>query len=339
MKLLATVAIASSVAMASPTWCTNPGQGCWKREAAPLPEPAPEADPTWCTNPGQGCWKAKREAEAVPEPEAEAVPTWCTNPGQGCWKRDAAPVPEPVPEADPTWCTNPGQGCWKAKRDAEAEPQWHFPTGCWKTKRDASAAPEPWAVAYKSKREAEAEAVPEPFATAWCMNPGQGCWKVKRAIDAFVDGVLGRSLPVDADASRGWPSIQIGSHPAFNSFASYVARIGGAHEDPENENNKCFVLGGCVQPNVTLSATQKAKREADPTWCTNPGQGCWKKKRSDISSDDIKDITRDVLAAVGEDVETPEEKRWCIYPGQGCWKAKRDLATIREFAREILEAQ
>lgn len=236
--------------------CLFHGQGCWKRDAAPVPslavreaEAEAEADPL-CLFHGQGCWK--REAE--PEAEAEAL---CLFHGQGCWKdkRDAAPEPVADPlclfhgqgcwkrdaekrEAD-ALCLFHGQGCWKREAEPEADPLCLFHgQGCWKREAEEKRTADPLCLFHGQgcwKREAAAEAAPE--ADPLCLFHGQGCWKEKR-----------EAAPLPAPAA-----------------------------DPEADPLCLFHGQGCWKRAAAPDAAPEPSPEA---LCLFHGQGCWKVKRA-----------------------------------------------------------
>ncbi|KAG5956547.1 hypothetical protein E4U13_007792 [Claviceps humidiphila] len=166
-------------------------------------------------------------------------------------------------------------------------------------------------------------AAPSPEPQPWCWRPGQGCWKVKRAADAFAEAIQSSSSIV----ARAPETENGNSARALNELAHLVALTA---RDPSE-----FYDGlGLEKKSVDVDATKAARAVLDeirdvsheeessaappsphtfPPECEGPRVLCWKKREAD-----------------------PEP--WCWRPGQGCWKAKRDLHALEVAARAIIEA-
>lgn len=357
-------AVASAVAVAdnaaakreADPWCLFHGQGCWKRDAAPVPASGaegvsgPEGDFPWFLfgDSDESDWSQKREAAAAPEAAAdpEADP-WCLFHGQGCWKdkREAEAAPEASPEA---WCLFHGQGCWKVKRTAYA-----FANAI----RGAGSAPE--------SRSAEVSNM-----------HGGAAYNAKRAIDDIATMIAGRT--------NGPPDfikkLYILSHFGPDSNLTATKRDVEVVERKDSEASRrwCLFHGqGCWKRDAApwclfhgqgcwkrAEPMSKREAEADP-WCLFHGQGCWKRsegkaveardaeaaffpfegdagsvgyasKRDFVAADkrscnqpgEACDIARRAAEALITEIEhvQPEarsedvEARWCLFHGQGCWK-------------------
>lgn len=153
-----------------------------------------------------------------------------------------------------------------------------------------------------------AQAAPAPEPEPWCWRPGQPCWKVKRATDAFSvairsSGGLQERTP-EADYSNAPGGAAYMTKRSVNELANVVAL---ATREPEayykglGLNKEFFVDDGKID-----------KREASPDpWCWRPGQPCWKR---DSTDDDV----------------SVKDKRWCVRPGEPCWKTKRAADSVLE---------
>jgi hypothetical protein len=169
----------------------------------------------------------------------------------------------------------------------------------------------------------EAAAVATSESTPFCDQPGQPCWKVKRAVDAF-SASLG-----DAPSTHIARNDDLANDPAF---ANLTAALFGAEKRSDNEFDKrwCYRLG--VNKHDTcwkkrwdaVPATEEGltKRGADETdldkrWCyrlgVNKHDTCWKK--------------RDVV-----EQEADLNKRWCYRLGVNkhdtCWKKRSVAAAV-----------
>ncbi|KAJ4422111.1 hypothetical protein N0V82_003194 [Gnomoniopsis sp. IMI 355080] len=262
--------------------CLFHGQGCWKRDAAPVPsvvareaDAEAEADPL-CLFHGQGCWK--REAE--PEAEAEAL---CLFHGQGCWKEKRDAVPEPV--ADPL-CLFHGQGCWKRdaeKREADALCLFHG-QGCWKRDAAPEAAPEadPLCLFHGQgcwKREAEEKRTADPL----CLFHGQGCWKREAAAEAAPE-----ADPLCLFHGQGCWKRDAAPEPVADPLCLFhgqgcwkekreAAPLPAPAADAEADPLCLFHGQGCWKREAAPEAAPEPSPEA---LCLFHGQGCWKVKRA-----------------------------------------------------------
>ncbi|KAK0631670.1 hypothetical protein B0T14DRAFT_415160 [Immersiella caudata] len=166
-----------------------------------------------------------------------------------------------------------------------------------------------FAIAAASKRDANPDAEPEP---QWCSRPGQSCWKVKRAADAFVEaihtsgGLAARDESGSQDAfiaKRQVDSLALAIAAAqHNPYAYYHGLSLGTQFTPEGSTTEKRdaepEAQWCSRPGQSCW-----KRDANPQWCSRPGQSCWKQKRD-------------------------AEPQWCSRPGQSCWKAKRAAGAV-----------
>jgi hypothetical protein len=182
-----------------------------------------------------------------------------------------------------------------------------------------------------------------PEATPWCIRPGQPCWKVKRAAEAFTEslsssnagGLLARA-PEAAGGMAGRAAFaakrSLGELAQYLALTqedpySYYTAFGFEDEDASAEETSTEEKRDedkrwCMRPGQPCwkrdaEANPEAVQE-DKRWCMRPGQPCWKAKRA---AEAVLDI--DAGAVAKREAET-EDKRWCMRPGQPCWKAKRE---------------
>lgn len=164
---------------------------------------------------------------------------------------------------------------------------------------------------------------PEAEAEPWCLRPGQGCWKVKRAADAFAEAIHSSGGLTERSPAAEW-SNQVGgaAYMAKRNINELANLIALAQNDPESFYQQLALENQLDQD--TDDTTTNEKRSAEPApepWCLRPGQGCWKRNADPVS----------------------EDKRWCLRPGQGCWKAKRAaeavLAVVGRGADEDIESK
>ncbi|KAK5991788.1 Clock-controlled pheromone ccg-4-like protein [Cladobotryum mycophilum] len=205
-------------------------------------------------------------------------------------------------------------------------------------------------------------ALATPNPAPWCFRVSQGCWKVKRTVETFVDSVKKSDLPVRSDDSTGFPNVEIGDLDSFNNLASFLALASGDHHSvlkdlpattPEPETHQNDKREDAEKKSLEVLPNEKR-------WCFRVSQGCWKAKRDVQEESDgltaekrwcsrvpekacaaVKEVTRAILDTVGEEDEAEEAAKreaapWCFHVGAGCWKAKRDLDTIRASAKHIL---
>ncbi|KAM6485986.1 hypothetical protein HDV62DRAFT_264884 [Trichoderma sp. SZMC 28011] len=142
---------------------------------------------------------------------------------------------------------------------------------------------------------------PEPF----CSQPGQACWKVARAAEAFADSMkfVGG---LESRDEHGIPNEIALS--AINGLDQLSTMILYASEDPH-----AFRPYG---ENGTETSPYKrdAADQLDRRWCYRVGMPCWIPKR---------------------DAKVNDEKRWCYRIGMSCWVPKRGEAEVQEEKREI----
>jgi hypothetical protein len=221
---------------------------------------------------------------------------------------------------------------------------------------------------------ADPAADPEP----WCRHPGQPCWKVKRAAEAFTDSIKGSSALAAREADPDpwcrhpgqpcWKGKRDAApepapwcrHPgqpcwkAKRSIEELGNIIAVVTDDPEGFYNALGLEESLDDDNST-DASEIKKREADP-WCRHPGQPCWKEKRDVEAQDDelakrwcrhpgqpcwkAKRAAEAVVSAIDSESATVKREAdpWCRHPGQPCWKAKRDLHAIQNVARSLIES-
>ncbi|KAH7312598.1 hypothetical protein B0I35DRAFT_411302 [Stachybotrys elegans] len=212
-----------------------------------------------------------------------------------------------------------------------------------------------------------------PEATPWCMRPGQSCWKVKRAAEAFADAIHATDLEArspEAEASVISVSGEA-SRAARRSVVELANLIALAEAEPY-----LFYEGLDLDTKFPTPpdapADDKVKREATPEaveedkrWCMRPGQSCWKAKRAaeavvEAIEQDKRWCMRPGQSCWKRDAEPEaeaegeekrwcmrpgqscwkreEDKRWCMRPGQSCWKAKRDLHAMHAAARDVIQS-
>lgn len=186
---------------------------------------------------------------------------------------------------------------------------------------------------------AVAEANPSP--EAWCFWKGQGCWKAKRAADAFSQALQSTGGYKESRAA------DISNHPggaayhAKRSFEELAALVASAYPNPEAlyadlnlsshfgpDSNLTEADGSEGEPaappegaegGAPLAARDEEEAAVDPRgfcfwkgrngcwkreatpWCFWKGQGCWKR-------------------GVEMSKREAEANPWCFWKGQGCWK-------------------
>ncbi|KKY30715.1 putative clock-controlled pheromone ccg-4 [Diaporthe ampelina] len=184
---------------------------------------------------------------------------------------------------------------------------------------------------------AVAEANPSP--EAWCFWKGQGCWKAKRAADAFTQALASSGGYKESRAA------DISNHPggaayhAKRSFEELAALVASAYPNPE-ALYKDLQLGSHFGPDSNLTEADGdgepagpgfdgpgpedgsqlvARDEAaiDPRWCFWKGQGCWKREATPWCFWKGQGCWK---RGVEMSKREAEANPWCFWKGQGCWK-------------------
>lgn len=189
---------------------------------------------------------------------------------------------------------------------------------------------------------AAAEANPSP--EAWCFWKGQGCWKAKRAADAFSSALQSTGGYKESRAA------DISNHPggaayhAKRSFEELAALVASAYPNPE-ALYKDLNLAGAFPPDSNLTIAEgeggegqgpppgfegpgpeeegspvAARDEAaaiDPRWCFWKGQGCWKREATPWCFWKGQGCWK---RGVEMSKREAEANPWCFWKGQGCWK-------------------
>ncbi|KAK0734470.1 hypothetical protein B0T26DRAFT_746370 [Lasiosphaeria miniovina] len=122
----------------------------------------------------------------------------------------------------------------------------------------------------------------------WCSTPGQACWTVKRAAEAFADAIQS-----DTKFARDESDVANMAKRQTDELGVIIAT--------SLEDAKAYYESLALDKRFELDDKTKREPEADP-WCnTFKGQPCWKAKRE------------------------AEPGPWCnTFKGQPCWKAKRE---------------
>ncbi|TLS30223.1 hypothetical protein PpBr36_03753 [Pyricularia pennisetigena] len=171
-------------------------------------------------------------------------------------------------------------------------------------------------------------------ARQWCPRRGQPCWKVKRAVEAFVSAIHSneaRDVATTTSPSDGHLTARDLSHlpggAAYNakrSVNALAALLASTQDDPEAFYNDLY-LDRYFDPDTSVQAkavdekpaadadadapkTEKPDEGAAPLlearqWCPRRGQPCWKR-----------------------DVE--HDKRHCDGAGEACDVAKRAVGAL-----------
>ncbi|KAI3398033.1 hypothetical protein diail_9896 [Diaporthe ilicicola] len=183
---------------------------------------------------------------------------------------------------------------------------------------------------------AVAEANPSP--EAWCQWKGQGCWKVKRAAEAFTDALHSSGEYKESRAA------DISNHPggaayhAKRSFEELASLVASAFPDPESFYSTLH-LEGQFGPDSNLTEAEAdgpappsiaARDEAtaiDPRWCQWKGQGCWKREAAPWCQWKGQGCWK---RAVEMSPREAEANPWCVWKGQGCWKRADDSNAVEK---------
>ncbi|KFA76124.1 hypothetical protein S40288_00271 [Stachybotrys chartarum IBT 40288] len=203
-----------------------------------------------------------------------------------------------------------------------------------------------------------AAAVPAPappdIRSAWCVRPGQPCWKVKRAAEAFAEAISDAG-PLEARAPEADVGIMAGraafaAKRSLTDLSNLLARstdnLGLAKDKRAPQNPWCtrpgqpcwFTEGEdepatekrspqnpwCTRPGqpcwFTDGETNPESTEADKRWCTRPGQPCWKAKRA---AEAVLAANADMEKREAEADADADAEAWCTRPGQPCWKKRQ----------------
>jgi hypothetical protein len=148
------------------------------------------------------------------------------------------------------------------------------------------------------------------------MRPGQSCWKVKRAAEAFTE-----SIQTSGTIKERSPEAELSNLPGGAAYMAKrtlneLANLIALHDnDPVS-----FYTQLELENHFEEDSDGNEKREALPEpWCLRPGQSCWKRE------------------AEAED-PVAKDKRWCLRPGQSCWKAKRAAEAVLDVVGREAEA-
>ncbi|KAK7701170.1 hypothetical protein SLS64_010502 [Diaporthe eres] len=188
---------------------------------------------------------------------------------------------------------------------------------------------------------ADANAYPTP--EAWCFWKGEGCWKAKRAADAFSQALQSSGGYKESRAA------DISNHPggaayhAKRSFEELAALVASAYPNPEalyadlklgkhfgpdsNLTEADGSEGEPVGPGFEVpkeSSPVAARDEAaiDPRWCYKASQykttnGCWKREATPWCFWKGEGCWK---RGVEMSKREAEANPWCFWKGEGCWK-------------------
>lgn len=186
---------------------------------------------------------------------------------------------------------------------------------------------------------AAAEANPSP--EAWCFWKGEGCWKAKRAADAFSSALQSTGGYKESRAA------DISNHPggaayhAKRTFEQLAAIVASVYPSPEALYEDLNLIGA-FHPDTNLTIAEgagegpppppsaagpggpptglAARDEAaaiDPRWCFWKGEGCWKREATPWCFWKGEGCWK---RGVEMSKREAEANPWCFWKGEGCWK-------------------
>ncbi|POS74470.1 clock-controlled gene-4 [Diaporthe helianthi] len=179
---------------------------------------------------------------------------------------------------------------------------------------------------------AAASANPSP--EAWCFWKGEGCWKAKRAAEAFSSALQSTGGYKESRAA------DISNHPggaayhAKRHFEQLAAIVASVYPSPEELYNDLNLIGAFPpDSNLTIaegegqgpptrpegSSAVAARDEAaiDPRWCFWKGEGCWKREATPWCFWKGEGCWK---RGVEMSKREAEANPWCFWKGEGCWK-------------------
>ncbi|KAH6691512.1 hypothetical protein F5X68DRAFT_188595 [Plectosphaerella plurivora] len=210
------------------------------------------------------------------------------------------------------------------------------PPVCWKKVVPGCTGPKynPYIWKRAASPEADAEA-------AACDAPGQPCWVVKRAAEAFSD-VMGEDH-LEARSPQKW-DCKKPFQPCWKAkrtAEAFAEALASAQEDSSDFTASLNLERRFPEVETTVEA------RSPQNWdCKKPFQPCWKAKRAAEAEAEAAcnmaggpcAVVKRAAEAVNLVVRSPQ--RWdCQKPFQPCWKAKREVAKLQNFARYVLEDQ
>ncbi|KAJ5760080.1 hypothetical protein N7520_007236 [Penicillium odoratum] len=85
---------------------------------------------------------------------------------------------------------------------------------------------------------------------------------------------------------------------------------------------------------VTLAmlAASAAPTAAMSRWCSHPAEPCYKMKRTNDISSEVK-RSAEALAEAMAEAQPEAMSRWCSHPGEPCFKVKRAAEAVDEVKR------
>jgi hypothetical protein len=204
-----------------------------------------------------------------------------------------------------------------------------------------------FAFAALSVATAQAAAVASPEANAspeaWCLLKGQGCWKVKRAAEAFSDAItssggLKQSRAAEVSNHRGGAA-----YNAKRGIDELAAIIASAYPDSD-AFYEALNLDQQFAPDSNLTEaeasstdiyTRDAETEESKRWCLLKGQGCWKREAAPWCLLKGQGCWK---RSVPMSPREAEANPWCLLKGQGCWKRAEGVEAAAVDKREAAPA-
>ncbi|KAK7729991.1 hypothetical protein SLS53_009106 [Cytospora paraplurivora] len=190
------------------------------------------------------------------------------------------------------------------------------------------------AVAVLSATTTQAVAIASPEANAspeaWCLLKGQGCWKVRRAAEAFSDAIttsggIKESRAAEISNHRGGAA-----YNAKRSIDELAALVASAYPDSDTFYKSLglyqqFAADSALEEADTTTdiSARDAAAESEETkrWCLLKGQGCWKREATPWCLLKGQGCWKRSVPMTAREAEADP---WCLLKGQGCWKRADD---------------
>ncbi|KAG8165180.1 hypothetical protein KVR01_005455 [Diaporthe batatas] len=174
---------------------------------------------------------------------------------------------------------------------------------------------------------AAAEANPSP--EAWCFWKGEGCWKAKRAAEAFSSALQSTGGYKESRAADISNQPGGAAYHAKRNFEQLAAIVASVYPSPEALYEDLNLIGAFPpDSNLTIPEGQgppppsglAARDEAaaiDPRWCFWKGEGCWKREATPWCFWKGEGCWK---RGVEMSKREAEANPWCFWKGEGCWK-------------------
>ncbi|KUI66006.1 Clock-controlled pheromone ccg-4 [Cytospora mali] len=176
---------------------------------------------------------------------------------------------------------------------------------------------------------AYAEANPSP--EAWCLFKGEGCWKVKRAAEAFSSAItssggIKESRAAEVSNHRGGAA-----YNAKRSIDELAALVASAYPDSDTFYKTLGLyeqFAADSRLNETHStdiSARDAESEETKRWCLFKGEGCWKREAAPWCLFKGEGCWKRSVPMTPREAEADP---WCLFKGEGCWKRAEDNTAV-----------